>query len=64
MKFTYKLYIKEKDVPEAKSKMHSSGKVEAPSVADAKKSVKEKIRVPYGFEIDIVKVALIKSSKD
>lgn len=64
MKFTYKLYIKEKDVPEAKSKLHSSGKIESTGVADAKKDVERLIRIPYGFEVDKVKVVLIKSNKD
>lgn len=64
MKFTYKLYIIEKDEPEAKAKLHSSGKIEAPSIADAKKGVEDKVRVPYGFEVDRVKVVLIKNNKD
>lgn len=64
MKFTYKLYIKEKDAPEAKAKLHSSGKIEAPSIVDAKKGVEDKVRVPYGFEVDRVKVVLIKNNKD
>lgn len=64
MKFTYKLYIKEKDAPEAKSKLHSSGKIESTSVADAKKGVEDKVRVPYGFEVDKIKVILIKNNKD
>lgn len=64
MKFTYKLYIKEKDVPEAPSKLHSSGKIESTSVVNAKKDVERLIRIPYGFEVDRVTVVLIKSNKD
>ncbi len=64
MKFTYKLYIKEKDAPEAQSKLHSSGKIEAPSISDAKRGVEDKVRIPYGFKVDRVKVVLIKSNKE